>query len=160
MGVLQTLQSNRFAPIAPQSLQRAFYPLIAGRLPIPLSQILLQMLALASASNFHSCIIFKPVPHSETRPPSCAFMRRANSVISLALSDVEGTGVTSLLFRFGNTMERPGNRAELSRCDPPNRGIPRHSSIHFSYPLHSFFLLWKFLFPFDAVFPLALPLQG
>jgi len=30
--------------------------------------------------------------------------------------------------------------------------------IRFSYPSHSFFLLWKFLFPFDAAFPLALPL--
>jgi hypothetical protein len=32
-------------------------------------------------------------------------------------------------------------------------------SIRFSYPSHSFFLLWKFLFPFDASFPLALPLH-
>jgi hypothetical protein len=31
--------------------------------------------------------------------------------------------------------------------------------IRFSYSSHSFFLLWKFLFPFDASFPLALPLH-
>jgi hypothetical protein len=36
---------------------------------------------------------------------------------------------------------------------------PLAPSIHFSYPSHSFFLLWKYLFPFDAAFPLALPLH-
>jgi hypothetical protein len=48
------------------------------------------------------------------------------------------------------------------RCPNPKRTSsllaqsPRR--IHFLNPFHSFFLLWEYLFPFDAIFPLALPL--
>lgn len=41
--------------------------LIAGRVPIHFSQILLQTLALPSAPIFHSCVNFTPASRSETR---------------------------------------------------------------------------------------------
>ena len=76
----------------------------------------------------------------------------------------------------------PGSKGPEQRCTlplrnggPPATNQPLHNSvrrsppfvnfvspfppIHFSYPSHSFFLLWKLLFPFDASFPLALPLH-
>src|SRR5260370_28365686 len=53
-----------------------------------------------------------------------------------------------------------GNQSTHSLFGPPNPSLlfPL-PPIHFSYPSHSFFLLCKCLFPFDAAFPLALPLD-
>jgi hypothetical protein len=53
-------------------------------------------------------------------------------------------------YQLNNSNFDPANSAGVGSSSPP---------IHFSYPSYSFFLLWKFLFPFDASFPLALPLH-
>src|SRR5580700_10842456 len=125
---------------------------IAGRVPIPLPQIPLQTLTLPSTPNFHSCINSTPVSLSETRQHSPPLRRAPNhchpdrSSGAVCRCAVEGPRQPISPFTIRRVQRRPRfSRHFLS--SPP---------IHFSYPSHSFFLLWKFLFPFDAAFPLAL----
>ena len=132
--------------------------LIAGSLPIHFPQIPLQTLALLSIPIFHSCIISIPVSHSGTRHPHSTLRPNQNPVIPLAVSEAEGTG--------GPTDFVGPERRDTATNQPLHHSIRQapffRSSlppIHFSYPSHSFFLLWKFLFPFDASFLLALPLH-
>jgi hypothetical protein len=103
--------------------------------------------------NFHSCINSKPVSHSETRsgPQALFGVRPALSLSkgrSVPACPVQ-TGLSADVLPLRSVRQGPSSTPS-DRLSPP---------IHFSYPFHSFFLLWKFLFPFDAAFPLALPLH-
>jgi hypothetical protein len=129
--------------------------LSAGRMPISFPQIPLQTLPLPCGPVFHSCIKFTPVSHSETT--HCQPYSRAPSVIP--------TGVAGLFFRavLGAPATKRRDRGKESTISQFNAQSPflqllSSPPIHFSYPSHSFFLLWKFFFPFDAAFPPALPL--
>lgn len=143
-------------------------PLIAGRVPVSLPQIPLQMLALLSAqisipaSTPNPCSTPKhataPLPGLKLRHPACP--ERSRALPKYSHSKVLSSRPEqrrSLPLRSGGTTATNQPFRDSIYQTLPIRSPP--SPIHFSYPSHSFFLLWKFLFPFDASFPLALPLD-
>jgi len=155
-GRSNTLQSNRFSPIALQSSVLAYAPSkCMGRanpfLPNPLANAGLTL-----------WLIFPFLHQVQTRAP----LRNTPLPRRLVPNSVIPTVVAGLFFRAvcgaPATRRDHGNQSALSQFNPSgtaSRFLSHPPPIHFSYPPHSFFLLWKFLFPFDAAFPLALPLH-
>lgn len=99
-----------------------------------------------------------PLPGLKLRHPACP--ERSRGLPKYSRSKVLSSRPEqrrSLPLRSGGTTATNQPFRDSIYQTLPTRSPP--SPIHFSYPSHSFFLLWKFLFPFDASFPLALPLD-
>src|SRR5258708_22493305 len=144
---MQTLQSNPLLPITPQSLQLTYCPTNCRTLANPFPPNPLANAGLTLRPNFHSCINSTPVSRSETRHLHPAIPdRRPDPFVGPQRRD---HGNQSTHSRFDESISVRRFTA-VSSPSPP---------IRFSYPSHTFFLLWKFLFPFDASFPVALPLH-